>query len=229
MRCPQIGSLWCVKCCLQFCYDCWGKVDHHDQADALHILAAAATVTATVPISSSQSRSSSRGKPLQTEVFSSGPLAQGVGSTAFISTSMLAGSDSRRVERKERSLYEVKYETHERGCTLYLAGDGRMMEMYSEGEQAERESAETTTRIKTGWILKNKLCLTKKSIGSGLLRSGAKEGHGQGLTSRPSTVGSASSGLRRTAENGMDKGRKMFGRERIGGVLSPRHDMKGKL
>ena len=161
-------------------------------------------------------------------MFSFGPLVQGVVPTTSISTSSdCTGSDVRRVERKTRSLYEAKYETHERGCTLYLGGDGRMMEMYSEGERAERESAESTTRIKTGWILKNKLCLTKKSIGSGLLRRGGKEGHGQGLTSRPSTTGSSSSGLGRAAENGMGKGRNVFDREETDGVLSPAQDLKG--
>ena len=104
-----------------------------------------------------------------------------------------------------------------------------MMEMYNEEDRAEREDAESKIRVKSGWILKNRLFLTKKSIGSGLLRRGGKEGHGQGLTSRPSTAGSASAGLRRTAENGMSKGVKMFDREMIDGVLSPRHDTKGNL
>jgi hypothetical protein len=36
-HCPQRGYLWCKRCELSFCYDCWGRVDHHNPGDALQV------------------------------------------------------------------------------------------------------------------------------------------------------------------------------------------------
>ena len=43
-ECTTGAALWCDKCRLAFCFECWGKVGHHNQTDAIHAMRAIKTM-----------------------------------------------------------------------------------------------------------------------------------------------------------------------------------------